>query len=102
MTMEPSHYAINDFKLQAAVFLLKLEDSNRLGLFKDPEGGEGGAVLQSECHSLKSKTIVLHVLHPSAAGLMTSSLNLLFNQSDAFIQKRTPTASFIKMYLFRK
>lgn len=99
--MEPSHYVINDFKLQAAVFLLKLEDSNRLGLFKDPEGG-GGVVLQSECHSLKSKTIVLHVLHSSAAGLMTSSLNLLFNQSDAFIQKRTLTASFIKMYLFRK
>lgn len=42
MTMEPSHYVINNFKLQAAVFLLKLEDSNRLGLFKDPEGGEGG------------------------------------------------------------
>lgn len=37
---EPSNYVINYFKLHAAVFLLKLEDSNTLGLFKDPEGGE--------------------------------------------------------------
>lgn len=41
MTMEPSHYVINYYKIHAAVFLLKLEDSHSLELFKVPEGGGG-------------------------------------------------------------
>lgn len=73
---EPSNDVINYFKLHAAVFLLKLEDSNSLGLFEAPEGGEGEGG-----QNLKSKTIVSVFYVPSAAGLMTLSPSLLVQQS---------------------
>lgn len=50
--MEPSHYVINYYKILAAVFLLKLEDSHSLELSLK------GVVGRAECHYLKSKSIV--------------------------------------------